>query len=162
MAVGIACESDVSGYSYTYKGVRYCYLETTNINWDVGQMPSFLVDKSAQIIYIYKRPYLDIHFNALYSYNIGHTYVDVNVTISNLGSETSKNTVVYVGLQTIDTSKVWDSVESEPVQIAPEEGYEYKITNLHAPGRNSFRIYVLTYGDNAIPNEAYSDWVVWE
>jgi len=39
MAVGVAVTGVSGGYSYTYDGEKYYYLETTSASWEVGDMP---------------------------------------------------------------------------------------------------------------------------
>lgn len=48
MAVGIAL-ANTYGWSYTYNGKKYYYLETTGEGWGVGQMPSEYTTKSAHV-----------------------------------------------------------------------------------------------------------------
>ena len=162
MAVGVKCSEDTSGYYYLDNGIRYCYLETTNINWEVGQLPDEYIEEKAILKQIYKRPVMDIDFNSDFSYNIWHTYVNVSVTVTNLGSDAAENTKIYVALQTVNTSRVWSDCESKPLQIDPEEGYEYSVTNLHAPTGKTFRVYVRAYGNNVISDEVVSNWITWK
>ncbi len=159
IGVGVQCSADVSGTAYSHNGKRYCYLETTGENWEIGQLPDEYKGKSVQIVPIYKRPFLTLKFSAEYRYNFFNTFVDVNTTITNLGSETAKNTKLYVALQAQDTSKVWDSIESEPLQIKPEGTIDYHVENLHAPGGETFRIYVRAFGENIVSDELTSEWV---
>lgn len=161
MAVGVKCSSDISGYSYNFNGQRYCYLETTGENLPIGQLPDEYKNSKAKIISVYARPVLDVKFTSKYEYNSKDVYADVDVTVENLGSETAKNTKIYVALQTSDTSKVWSQIESQYVQIEPESSYVYNVKNLHAPAGRNFRIYVRAYGDNVISDEAFSNWVTW-
>ena len=130
IAVGVKCSEDFPGYYYMYKGNRYCYLETTGENWSIGTLPDEYKNQKATIIPVYKRPFLDIDFTAKYKYNSKDVYVDVNVSLKNLGSEKAENTKIYVALQTNDTSKVWDYTESENFQILPEAGYNYYVKDL--------------------------------
>ena len=162
VAAGIKCSEDFPGAYYNYSGQKYCYLETTGENWPIGKIPDEYKNQEASIIPVYKRPFLDVDFTAKYKYNSKDVYVDVNVSLKNLGSKKAENTKLYVALQTSDTSKAWDSVESEYLRISPEAGYGYYVKNLHAPAGKEFRIYVRAYGDNVISDEAVSDWVIWK
>lgn len=125
MAVGVKCSSDIPGYSYDFNGQRYCYLETTGKNWPVGELPDEYKGLKAKIIPVYARPALDVDFTYNYRYNYRDVYVDVDITVKNLGSETAKNTKIYVALQTSDTSRVWSQIESQYIQIKPESSYTY-------------------------------------
>ena len=93
---------------------------------------------------------------------MGDTFALVKVNVKNLGSKKAENTKIYVALQTSDESKVWDSIESEDLQIEPEGVYEYSVTNLHLPTGYPFRIYVRAFGENVISDEAVSNWIYWE
>ncbi len=161
MAVGVKCSSDISGYSYSFNGQRYCYLETTGKNWPVGQLPDEYKSLKAKIIPVLARPFLDVDFNYSYKYNSKDVYVNVDVIVKNLGSETAQNTKIYVSLQTPDTTKVWSQIESTYIQVQPEGSYTYNVTNLHAPTGRNFRIYVRAYGDNVISDEVVGGWVTW-
>lgn len=45
MAVGVAVAGVSGGYSYTYDGEKYYYLETTFTSWEVGDMPPDILSK---------------------------------------------------------------------------------------------------------------------
>lgn len=45
MAVGVAVTGVSGGYSYTYDGQKYYYLETTSTSWDLGDMPPDVLSK---------------------------------------------------------------------------------------------------------------------
>lgn len=45
MAVGVAVTGVSGGYSYTYDGQKYYYLETTSSSWDLGDMPPDVLSK---------------------------------------------------------------------------------------------------------------------
>ncbi|MHA1703925.1 MAG: hypothetical protein ACTSWK_16850 [Promethearchaeota archaeon] len=162
IAVGVKCTPSSGQSYYTYQGVDFCYLETTGENWNVGEVPPNVKSAKATIHPIVERPVLDIHFTSDYEYDARDVYVNVSVEVKNLGSEKAENTKIYVALQTSDESKVWDSIESESIEIEPEGAYEYSVTNLHSPTGQNFRIYVRAFGDNVISDEAISEWISWE
>ncbi len=162
MAVGVKCDPSAGQSYYEYSGIDFCYLETTAKGWDVGQIPDEFKNSKAIILPIIEKPALEIHFISNYAYNYRDVYANVNVTIKNLGSETARNTMIYVALQTIDQTKVWSDLTSDSLEIAPEGAYEYTVTNLHSPTGQQFRIYVRAYGDNVLSDESYSDWIYWK
>ncbi len=47
MAVGVS--TAVTGSYYEYKGKKYYYLETTGDGWQIGQIPSSITSKSANV-----------------------------------------------------------------------------------------------------------------
>ncbi|NQU34066.1 MAG: hypothetical protein HQ521_12595 [Bacteroidetes bacterium] len=162
MAVGVKCDASSGQSYYSYQGIDFCYLETTGRNWEVGDVPSNIKSASAIVKPIYERPALDIDFTSSYEYNSIEVYVDVEVNVKNLGSKKAENTKIYVALQTSNENKVWDSIESEYLQIEPESSYEYSVTNLHSPAGQRFRIYVRAFGDNVISDESVSNWIYLE
>ena len=162
VGIGIKCSSNVGGYRYKFENQDYCYLETTGKNWDIGMLPEIYRGKKAQIIPIYKRPYLDIDFNYKYRYNVYDVYTDVNITITNLGSDTAEGVKIYTALQTSDTTKVWSQIESDTIDLEPEEAYSYQVSNLHSPTGKNFRPYVRAYGDNIISDPLYGQWISWK
>lgn len=161
MAVGVKCNPSAGQSYYSYFGVDYCYLETTGQNWDVGSVPPNIKSESATVKPIIERPALDVDFASEYEYDFKYVYVNVSVIVKNLGSDTAKNTSIYVALQTSDESKVWDDIQSNALEILPEETYSYNVTNLHSTVGQTFRIYVRAYGTNTISDEAHSNWIYW-
>lgn len=162
MAVGVKCSPSAGQSYYTYSGIDYCYLETTGENWEIGEVPSNVDSSKAIIKPLIERPALQIEFTSRYEYNWKDVYTDVDVEVKNLGSETAKNTKIYVALQTTDTSKVWAQIQSDALEIKPEGTYSYKVTNLHCSTGQPFRVYVRAWGDNVVSDESVSDWIYWE
>lgn len=162
MAVGVKCTPSSEQSYYVYQGTDFCYLETTGENWNVGEVPPNIKSEKATIFPLIERPALDVHFLSNYKYNSRDVYTNVNVSVKNLGSETAENTKIYVAIQTIDESKVWDQIQSGSLEIEPEGTYSYKVTNLHSPTGQPFRIYVRAIGDNVVSDESISDWIYWE
>lgn len=161
VAVGIKCEPDYYQAYYEIENVKYCYLETTNVNWEIGSIPEEYENEIAEIIPIQNRAELKINFTYSYEYNNLDTYVDVNIDIHNVGSKVADSTFIYIALLTSDEDFVWDSIESKKIKINPEEIYEYKVTNLHAPSGENFKVYVRAFGDNVISDEVTGEWIVW-
>lgn len=162
MALGVECDADVEGYAITYEGVRYCYLETTGENWPIGTLPDEYEGIPVTVIPVERRAVLDVDFKSVYRYNAVDLFAKVDVIVKNTGSEDAHDAKVYVALQTSDKDKVWDQVESGPIELKPEDTYSYDVTDLHAPSGETFRIYVRAYGDNIVPDEAYSEWITWD
>lgn len=159
MAVGVKCSPSVGQSYYTSYGIDYCYLETTGQNWEVGAVPPNIKSSKAIIKPLVERPALQIEFTSRSEGDWKYVYTDVDVEVKNLGSETAKNTKIYVALQTTDTSKVWAQIQSDSLEIEPEEIYSYKVTNLHSSTGQPFRIYVRAWGDNVISDESVSNWI---
>ena len=43
-------KKDIEGYYFEVNNTRYYYLETTDVGWQIGQMPEELKDKKAIVI----------------------------------------------------------------------------------------------------------------
>lgn len=159
MALGIKCDPELKGRSFEYNNNHYYYLETTGSNWQIGEMPEEYQDAPVQIIPVYRRPLVNLDFSAQCEYSKKEGMVDVNVTLRNVGSELAENTTIYVALQADNGSSAWDQVESDPVNVEPEEAYQFSAKGLRVPGGKTFRVYVRTVGENLLFEEITSEWV---
>ncbi|MCX6772562.1 MAG: hypothetical protein NTV88_02210 [Candidatus Micrarchaeota archaeon] len=167
VAVGVKCTPDDFTYPvtyYTYEGQQYCYLETTGENWKIGQIPPAYSGVSVKVIPIYNsHPDMKLDpYKYAYSYDRDNTYVDVTgLKVKNVGTGTAKNVKIYVALQTVDTTKVWDQYTLSAGDISVDGSYSGSVTNLHAPTGQSFRVQVIVYGDNFNKVETASGWFTW-
>jgi hypothetical protein len=159
MAVGIKCDPDHEGRSFEYEGSNYYYLETTGSDWQIGEMPEKYADQPVKIIPVYKRPLMNLDFQAQCEYSKKDGLVDINVTVRNVGSETARNTTVYVALQAEDEIQVWDTVQSSSVILEPEGIYNYTASGLAIPAGKTFRVYVQVQGENLVSENITSEWV---
>lgn len=159
MALGICCDPEAEGRSFEYGGKSYYYLETTGSDWRIGEMPDEYKGQPVRVIPVYERPLILLDFRAQCEYSDQDGVVDVNVTMRNVGSERAENTTIYVALQAPDESGVWDTVESTPLRVEPEETYYYNAKGLQVPGKATFRVYVRAFGENVLTEEIMSDWV---
>jgi hypothetical protein len=86
MAVGVVVTGVSGGYSYTYDGKKYYYLETTS-TWPVGEVPPEILSKykgkSDAIYKLVQAPALRFSGNLDYS---GTKTVDISVTVTNWGT----------------------------------------------------------------------------
>ncbi len=161
MAVGVECDKSVEGSRYEFQGKDYCYLETTSEGWALGQIPDEFKGVSAEILSVQARPYLETDFNASYSYDSTDTYVGINATLQNLGTEAAKCLRIYAGLEASEPGKVWDQIMGDNFTFPSETTARIKVKNLHAPSGQPFRIIVRAIGDNIVSEPAYSDWITW-
>ena len=159
MALGIKCDSEPEGRSFEYNNNHYYYLETTGSNWQIGEMPEEYKDEPVQVIPVYRRPLVNLDFNAKCEYSQKEGVVDVNVTLRNVGSEIAENTTIYVALQADDEIRAWDQIERGPVNVEPEESYQFTAKGLRVPGGKTFRVYVRAIGENLLSEEIMSEWV---
>ena len=99
MAVGFECRAETGQPRYRHHGRRYCYLETTGDDWDVGVVPPSVQGAVAIIKPIIERPVLLVEFIARYrQITVDTTAVGVTVLVTNLGSHTARGATVYVAL----------------------------------------------------------------
>ncbi|MCK4883349.1 MAG: hypothetical protein KAS30_00630, partial [Candidatus Diapherotrites archaeon] len=162
MAVGIKCDHLTGQAYYSHKEVDYCYLETTGKNWAVGKVPLEHQNKNPIVIPIVERAVLDVDFRYEYEYDQKNVYVDVFVTVKNLGSKTATNTTIYVSLDAVEEGRVWDQIKSDVIEIKPESTYTYKVKNLNSPTGKSFRVFVQAGGGNVLSDETVGDWINWK
>jgi len=160
VAVGVSC-SEAVGDHYNYNSVNYCYLETTGEGWFIGELPDNYKNSPAEVIPIYKRPYLEINSNYSITKVLLEVRVRVNVTINNLGSIKASSVRTQVSLQTNDLTTAWDLVESEELDINPEEIVNYQTINLATLIGNEFRVCVKAYGNNFFSEDNCGGWVNW-
>ena len=80
MAVGVAVTGVSGGYSYTYDGEKYYYLETTSATWKVGEIPSEYERKSDAIYELVPVPALRFADFTWGSRLFSSMYVEVSVT----------------------------------------------------------------------------------
>lgn len=158
MGVGIKCNADYSGfYFYEYRGEKYCYLETTGENWDIGKMPEIFIDQKTTLIPVIKRPELSIKFTSELKFNEEDSYVDVDYTIMNLGSELAKDVKVYVRLKGKNET-VFDEVTVNIGDVIPENGFKHKVRNLHVDSGEDFRVSIVAVGTNTKTDEFTGNW----
>ncbi len=163
VAVGVQCQPAAGKSSYTHGGVHYCYLETTGENWEIGEVPPDLRGLTAVVTPVVERPVLRVDFDSRSEYlPATGTTVEVAASVTNLGSQTARRTVIQVALQTPATGTIADSERSRQFTLAPDQSYAYEVTGLRLATGKEFRIYVRAWADNAAPAEAVSDWIRWD
>jgi len=88
MAVGVAVTGVSGGYSYTYDGEKYYYLETTSTSWTVGEIPSEYEGKSDGIYGLVPVPALRFADFAWGSNNrlFSKDTIYLEVTVTNWGT----------------------------------------------------------------------------
>ena len=159
VAVGVKCNPRAGEVYYSYDETDYCYLETTGENWDIGKVPPNVQAHAAVVTPLVERPAVEVDFTSNYHYDSSDTYVDVDVTVINVGSKSADGMTIYVALQSLDTSKVWSHVESSAMRLEPGATARTQVANLHVNTGEPFRIYVRAAGEGMIPDDAVSDWI---
>ena len=159
MAVGIECRPKPGQPYYRHYGRRYCYLETTGDNWDVGVVPPSVQGVPATVKPVVERPVVIVEFIANYHRlsAIDTETVNVTVLVKNLGSHTARGAAIYVALRKPGTDLVWDQIQSDRFTLDPEATFTYAVTDLRVAAGNPFEIYVEARGRNFIAEEAVSE-----
>ena len=158
MAVGFECRAETGQPRYRHHGRRYCYLETTGDDWDVGMVPPSVQGAVAIIKPIIERPVLLVEFIARYrQITVDTTAVGVTVLVTNLGSHTARGATVYVALRQPGTDLAWDQIQSERFGLVPEESFTYEVAGLRVKQGNPFQVYVQARGNNFAAQEAISE-----
>ena len=114
-------------------------------NWEIGKVPPNVKDAKAIIELLVEKPTLKIDFTSSYEYNKMDVFVNVNISVKNIGSKKAENAKIYVALKSSDKNKVWDFIESENLQIEPEEEYQYYVSNLNSPTGHQVRVYIRAF-----------------
>ena len=158
VAVGFECRPKDGQPHYLHQGRRYCYLETTGRNWEIGVMPPSIHGLDATVRPIVERPQLQVEFVANYQQlaDVDTVSVDVTVLLKNLGSHTARGVTVYVALRKPGTDMAWDQTRSERFRLDPEETTTYELTGLQVADGNPFQIYVQARGSNSAAVQAVS------
>ncbi len=158
MALGIKCSPEQKDKSFEYEGSNHYYVETTGSDWQIGEIPDEYKDQPIQVIPVYRRPMINLDFNARCEYSKKEGVVDINVSVRNVGSEKAENTTLYIALQDEDETNAWAEIKSSPVTIEPEGVYNYTAKSLTIPAGKKFRVYVQSSGENLEYENTTSEW----
>ncbi|MDI3539216.1 MAG: hypothetical protein PWR29_540 [Methanolobus sp.] len=160
MAVGVRGDDALYGNYYEYEGDKYFYLETTNSGWAVGEIPEQFLGAEAILHPIYSAyPELNIEFTGSGLKDSSFNYVNLDITLENVGSAKAEDVVIYAALETKSEGLVWDQLKSDVIPILEaEERISYTVSNLKAPAGERYRVGIKAWGSNADPVYVYSDW----
>lgn len=158
VAVGVECRPQAGHPYYRHQGKRYCYLETTGANWEVGVVPPSVYGVAATVKPVVARPVMVLEFVARHQRvaDLDTVSVDVSVLIRNLGSQTARGATAYVALRKPGTNLVWDQIRSDPFRLDPEAAFTYEVTDLRTAAGNPFQVYVQVRGNNFTTEEVTS------
>ncbi len=161
IAVGIHDNEGIfHGSYYEHEGKKYFYLETTNSGWKPGEIPEEFKDSKA-IIYPIEHGYPEIGVG--FSWTVESyrhkSYVDIDIDIENVGSETANNVVIYTTLESIEDGMVWNHITSNTIEtVKVDEKIKYSVSNLTFPSTETTRIGIWISGSNMGTRYVYSDW----
>ena len=160
MAVGVECRPTAGQAYYTHQGTHYCFLETTGENWEIGDVPPNLHGLAAVVTPVVERPVLrlSVDYRSEYVPSTGTT-VDVDVSVTNLGSQPARRTQIYVALQTNAAGAVGASIRSRRFRLEPERSHTFVVTDFRLATGKRFRVYVRASAAGAISDEMVSEWI---
>ncbi|SFG22967.1 hypothetical protein SAMN05660649_01047 [Desulfotomaculum arcticum] len=153
MAIGVKGADNLPGSYYTYNGAHYYYLETTGSNWSIGALPDQFKNKQAKIYPLTPRPVITHSWQAK---TVNGLSTQINVQISNEGTATSKNTVVYAAFDAGDNN-VYDQTYSKPFDLEPQTKAEITL-HLKYPRNVQSRLIVKVISNDVLMDESTSKW----
>ena len=159
VAVGFDCRPQPGQPHYRHRGRRYCYLETTGANWEVGVVPPSVYGMAATVRPVIERPVMGLEFVAEYHQlaDLETVTVDVRVLIKNLGSQAARDATVYVALRKPGSNLAWDQIRSDRFRLDPEAAFTYEVSDLRVADGNPFQVYVQVRGSNFTAEEVMSE-----
>ena len=151
-AVGVKGTEDIPGTYWEYKGDRYYYLETTNTGWTIGEIPDKFKNATATIYGMIPVPILTHDWT---SQNNGY-YVQLKITIKNLGSAIADGVYVSAGFDAGD-GQWWNHKDSSPMQIGINDEWVVTVNLLPPTGKHTRIEVQIMYNGYAV-DESYSLW----
>lgn len=151
MAVGISCNQELYGSYYEYNGKKYYYLETTDKNWVIGEIPEKYVNEKVTIRPLIQIPRMTMNFSAeRIDYDNDYVYYNVTCNLENLGPGTAKNPKINIAAIALEEGEnyIWKPDVTIDLQNY-EEGDSGIITStLKIPRNTVTKIRCRIYGDN--------------
>lgn len=152
MAVGVKGASSIPGTFVTYQGNRYYYLETTSVDWQIGDIPSEMEKSKAKILPLVPKPVLTHRWEGkgnLLNYRVA-------VTVNNQGTGSAINTKVQASFDA-SSNKVYSQSTSTALTIPPGGQATFNIT-LRYPHRVKTRVHVKVISNGTFDSESTSEW----
>ncbi len=164
MAAGVECGNTIEGAYYTHNGKQYCYLETTGANWPIGKIPDEYVTEEARILDVKEREYLQVTFNSSYSYRMLDTkaHVNIDAAIRNLGSKEARNVSLYVAIQARNETALFDERLVQNLNVPRESSVLQRFYDLKVPRKQTFRVALRAFSEDAVSEETRSEWATVE
>ena len=152
MAVGVKISGNISGSSWEYEGDNYYYIETTGLNWRIGQLPDKYQDATAKICPIVPVPIVSHEGN----FQSHGAFTDIELKIINLGTAPAANITVLAGFDAGE-GLLWNSQRVEPFALGADQQTTVKL-GLRIPTREHTRIVVQIVVDGVLVGESFSNW----
>ncbi|MBN2240777.1 MAG: hypothetical protein JW712_13465 [Dehalococcoidales bacterium] len=156
IAIGIAGGDNIHGTYWNYQDRKYFYVETTGEGWDIGQIPDDYKDSSAAIYTLDPVPILTHNWDI--DASLFSSYLDLTVTVENLGTATANNVYIYAGFDLGDGSG-WDMKESQTFTLKPGYSITATLSIIPPPAGVRTRLMVWIVIDGFKVDESYSEWI---
>jgi hypothetical protein len=152
MAVGIAWGEGVNGAYFEYAGTKYYYLETTGDNWRIGQIPDIYKNVGASIYEMKPVPILTHTWVS----TGGAGYVELKVTVSNLGSASAQGVYIFSGCDA-GSDQVWSPQKSPSFEVGINQKVTVTLAIQIPPGKHTRVMVQVVYGGGEV-DKTYSEW----
>ena len=152
MAVGVKISGNISGTCWQYEGDNYYYIETTGLNWRIGQLPEKYKDTTATVCSIVPVPIVSHGGN----FKSNGYFTDIELKITNLGTAPAANVTVLAGYDA-GGGMLWNSQKVESFTLGIDQQTTVKLT-LRIPPREHTRIVVQIVVDGVLVDESFSNW----
>lgn len=156
MAVGIKGSDDLGGTSYSFRGAKYYYLETTGSGWDIGEIPDEYRNLDAIISPLVQVPMMDIECNStVVKADEFFIYFHQQCRIENVGVGTARSPKLYFGALALSKGSglVWGPDQVVTLDDYSEGATGYAEAELRVPPDELTQIKYQIYGDNFLTVE---------
>lgn len=150
-------KNEHDGYYVTHNEKTYFYIETTDNNWGIGELPDLYKEETVTILDLQRRPSFYLSSSNSYSYDSSTIELEAIVKIHNLGSITSQNTKIEVTV--VDNENfIQAETKSRSFLLAEEEEIEYSLPKLEFPYTYPFKLYIIVYSSGNPINQLEGNW----
>jgi hypothetical protein len=158
LAVAIALpEPDFDGYYVDFDHKTYFYIETTGMNWGIGELPEEYQGSSVTILELKKRPSFQLSSQQHYNYNGLTIKMNCDIKIQNLGSVIANDTKIDVAAVDFNNYILAQNI-SNPFILSEEEEMEYRTPQIEFPCTKPFKIYITVYYLGKAIEQLVSEW----
>jgi predicted transglutaminase-like cysteine proteinase len=152
LAVGVKGSEGIYGTSWTYKGDKYYYLETTSTGWEIGQIPDDYRNSSAHVFPMIPVPILTHDWTT----EAKGLTVELKVTVNNLGSAMAEDVYVYAGFDA-GNDQCWNPEKSPLFDLDVNESVVATVYLTPPLGEHTRLVIQIAYGGYAV-DESHSTW----
>jgi len=152
-AVGVLGGEGIYGHYFEYNDGKYYFIETTDTGWGVGGIPEEYLDAKAFLFDMTPTPILTHDWNARGK----GSFVELEVTVENLGSAPSYDTYVLAGFDA-GGGLLWNPQESQHFTLDIHERIDITF-NLKVPVVEQTRLVIQIAREDYAVDESHSEWI---